>query len=194
VGNQWIEEPEVVHREAKKLFEVRFLVAHGFGVRLGLIEFKSLSAKASLSMISNFTEEVKEVVWMCEGSKSPSPYGFNFNFIKNSWEVLMHDVVATVHHFQETVCISKGCNTSFIALIPKVRDSTKQDQYRSISLVGSLYKIISKVLSCYIKCVLPEVIDDCQSAFLKDRVMLDSFLVANEGFEELKRKGKRDCV
>jgi len=36
-------------------------------------------------MIEVFSEEkVKEVVWQCEGSKSPDPDGFNFNFIKKS--------------------------------------------------------------------------------------------------------------
>jgi len=83
--------------------------------------------------------------------------------------VLKLDVVAVVHHFQETDCIPKGCNAYFITLVPKVRDPTSLDQYKPISLVGSLYKIISKVLSCRIKQVLPEVIDNCQSAFLKDR-------------------------
>ena len=65
-------------------------------------------------------------------------------------------------HFHETGSISKGCNASFIALVPKVRDSSKLDQYRPISLVGALYKIISKVLSCRIKNVFPSVIDESQ--------------------------------
>jgi len=56
-----------------------------FGIRLGSIHFKSLSSEVSLSLISDFIEEeVKEVVWLYEGSKSPVPNGFNFNFIKNS--------------------------------------------------------------------------------------------------------------
>ena len=66
---------------------------------------------------------------------------------------------------------------SFITFVPKVQDPISLDQYRSISLMGSLYKIITKVLSCRIKKVLPEVIDDCQTTFLKDRGMLDSWNV-----------------
>jgi len=138
-----------------------------------------------------FEEEVKSVVWLCEGSKSPSPDDFNFNFIKGSWEVLKHDIVVVVHLFQEMGCIPKGCNASFITLVPKVKDPTSINQYRPISLVGSLYKIITKVLSCRIKKMLPEVIDDCQSVFLKDGGMLDSVLIANEVIDELRRKGRK---
>jgi len=38
-----------------------------------------------VSIVSNITEEeMKEAVWMCEGSKSPGSDGFNFNFIKHN--------------------------------------------------------------------------------------------------------------
>jgi len=83
--------------------------------------------------------------------------------------------------------IIQGCNASFITLVPKVRDPSKLEQYRPISLVGAIYKVISKVLAGRIKKVLPSVIDDSQSAFLKDRGMLDSVLMANEVVEDLRR-------
>jgi len=74
--------------------------------------------------------------------------------------------------------------------VPKVRNLVHLDQYRPISLVSAIYKIISKVLAGRIKKVLPTVIDDCQSAFLKDRGILDSVFMANEVVEDL-RKGRR---
>ena len=41
--------------------------------------------------------------------------------------------------------------SSFIALVPKVKDPTLLDQFRPISLVEVIYKIITKVLSCHMK-------------------------------------------
>jgi len=83
--------------------------------------------------------------------------------------------------------LSKGCNVSFITLVPKVRYPSKLDQYKPISLVGSLYKIISKVLSCRTEKVLYAIINESQSTFLKNKGMLDSVLVANEVVEDLRR-------
>jgi len=77
-----------------------------------------------------------------------------------------------------------------MALVPRVRDLTKLDQYIPISLVGTLYKIISKTLFNKIKKVLPSVIDESLSAFLKDRGMFNSVLIANENIEDLRRRGK----
>jgi len=66
-----------------------------------------------------------------------------------------------------------GSNASFIALVSKVKDPIKIEQYRPISLVGSMYKIIVKILSNRLKLVLPSVIDSSQFAFLKGRRLLD---------------------
>ncbi|XP_068486340.1 uncharacterized protein [Phaseolus vulgaris] len=142
-------------------------------------------------MVIKFSEEeVKNAVWDCGGSKSPGPDGFNFNFIKSCWEVHKVDVMAAVQLFHTTGSLRKGCNASFIALIPKVRDPSTLDQFRPISLVGVIYKIITKVLSSRMKKIMPLIIDECQSAFIRERGLLDSVVMANEVLEEIKRKRK----
>ncbi|XP_068466460.1 uncharacterized protein [Phaseolus vulgaris] len=103
MGGVWCAEPEVVRREALKLYEARFSASQDFGVRLDNVEFKTLFVEVSLSMVSKFSEEeVKSAICLCEGSKSPGPDDFNSNFIKGRWEVLKHDIVVVVHLFQET--------------------------------------------------------------------------------------------
>ncbi len=191
VGDQWCEEPSTVRLEAKNLFEARFKATKDLGVRLDEVDFKTINVSENDSLLANFTEEeIRDAVWQCEGSKSPGPDGFNFNFLKHSWETIKDDIVGALSLFHETGSLPKGCNASFIALVPKVRDPIKLEQYRPISLVGALYKIISKVLAGRLKKVLPSVIDESQSAFLKGRGILDSVLMANEVIEELKRKGR----
>lgn len=43
VNEQWVKEPKVVRRETKKLFEERFNATKDFGVRLGDVEFETIS-------------------------------------------------------------------------------------------------------------------------------------------------------
>ena len=175
--------------EAKKLFDSRFKATKDFGVRLDEVEFKQLTQEDNLRLTKAFSEEeIRDAVWLCDGSKCPGPDGFNLNFIKESWEIIKDEVVEAMAFFHESGCIPKGCNASFVALVPKVRDPTYLEQYRPISLVGVMYKVISKVLAERIKKVLAAIIDECQSAFLKDRVILDSVLMANEVIEELRRR------
>ncbi|GJW66725.1 RNA-directed DNA polymerase, eukaryota [Tanacetum coccineum] len=83
---------------------------------------------------------------------------------------------------------AKGCNSSFIALIPKVLDPKFVNDYRPISLIGSLYKVVTKILAIRLSSVLDSLISEVQSAFLPNRQILDGPFVINEVLSWCKHK------
>jgi len=62
--------------------------------------------------------------------------------------------------------LPRGTNSSFISLIAKCENPQGFGDFRSISLVNCLYKILAKLLANRMSKVLGEVIDLTQSAFL----------------------------
>ncbi|GJX72610.1 RNA-directed DNA polymerase, eukaryota, reverse transcriptase zinc-binding domain protein [Tanacetum coccineum] len=67
---------------------------------------------------------------------------------------------AEVRWFSEHMEISKGCNTSFVTLIPNVVDPIGLGDFRPISLIGYYYKIIAKLLAERLKKVVPKLVED----------------------------------
>jgi exonuclease III len=134
------------------------------------IDFNSLSSEDNELLLAPFSEEeVKDVIFSCDGNKSPGPDGFNINFYKSCWPIVKHDVMAFMFEFYANAFLPKAMTASFLTLIPKKDHPQELFDYRPICLIGSLYKVVSKVLANCLKSVLGKLISKCQSAFLPHR-------------------------
>ena len=58
------------------------------------------------------------------------------------------------NYFSKSLIVNACTNSTYICLIPKKLSSLKLKDYRPISLVTSLYKILAKVLSLRLREVL----------------------------------------
>jgi len=132
-------------------------------------------------------------VWDCDSFKSPGPDGISFVFLKDFWDMLKNDVMRLLVEFHRNGKLAKGINSTFIALIPKVDIPQRLNDFRPISLVGSMYKILAKVLANRLRSVIGYVISDAQSTFIKGRQIFDGILVANEVVNDA-RKRKKDLL
>ncbi|KAM7513902.1 hypothetical protein LguiA_003485 [Lonicera macranthoides] len=90
--------------------------------------------------------------------------------------------------------LNKCVNGTYICLIPKRANSCKLKDFRPVSLVTSLYKILAKVFSLRLREVLEETISLCQGVFVKGRQILDLVFVTNEVVEEYRTKKKEGVV
>ncbi|GJZ05936.1 RNA-directed DNA polymerase, eukaryota, reverse transcriptase zinc-binding domain protein [Tanacetum coccineum] len=64
-------------------------------------------------------------------------------------------------------------------------------EFRPISLIGSIYKIIAKILANRLVTVLDTLVSETQSAFVKDRQILDGPFILNELIQWCKKKKKK---
>jgi hypothetical protein len=177
----------VVYTHFKDHFAAHYINRPG----VANLPFKSLSYAEGGCLVKHFTvEEVKLAVWDYDCFKSPGSAGVNFGFIKDLWEELQIDVMRFILDFHRNGKLTRGINHTFIALIRKVETPQRLNDFRPISLVGCLYKILAKVLANRLRMVMSSVITETQTAFVKDRQMLDGILIANEVVDEAKKAKK----
>jgi len=61
------------------------------------------------------------------------------------------DVLRFSDEFHANGHFPKGSNASFLALIPRVHDPQNLNEYKPISLIGCIYKIVAKILTRRLK-------------------------------------------
>ena len=156
INGSWVDDPTTVKEEICRFFKNRFAEPEQLRPVLNGTRFNGLGQQQNELLVTHFhEEEIRSAVWECGSEKSPGPDGLNFKFIKQFWEVLKPDISRFITEFHVNGVFLRGTNTSFIALIPKVKDPRHLNEYRPISLIGCVYKIVAKLLANRLKKVMP---------------------------------------
>ncbi|XP_062112883.1 uncharacterized protein LOC133824039 [Humulus lupulus] len=108
---------------------------------------------------------------------------------QENWDIVKSNLMTVLHGFFKDGVIHGRANETYICLIPKKINNCCVRDYRPISLIPSLYKIILKVLAYRLRGVLSDTLAETQGTFVEGRQILDTVLVANEAVEEYRSKG-----
>ena len=79
-------------------------------------------------------------------------------------------------------------------MIPKKRGAKDLKDFRPISLIGSIYKLIAKVLANRLKKVMNDLVNPAQNAFVEGRQILDASLIANEVIDSMQKRKERGIL
>lgn len=100
-------------------------------------------------------------------------------------------MIRFVKYFESSGWFVRGCSSSFGTLILKIKDPFTLNDYRPISLIECLYKIIIKALANRVKRVICSIVDDIQTGFLENWNILDGPLIVNEILSWAKKDKKK---
>ncbi|RVX01086.1 Transposon TX1 uncharacterized 149 kDa protein [Vitis vinifera] len=120
-----------------------------------------------------------------EWGQSPGSGRIHVAFWQSCWETVKEDVLDMFKEFHEQNSFIKSLNHTFLVLLPKKGGAEDLGDYRPISLLGGLYKLLAKVLANRLKKVIGKVVSSDQNAFIKGRQILDASLIANEVMQKM---------
>jgi hypothetical protein len=105
--------------------------------------------------------------------------------------IIAQDILDIMLSFFKTRRLPKRINTTYITLLSKTTDPTEFKEFRPISMIYGIYKIIAKILASRLKIVMQGILSINQSVFITDRNIIDGFMIANELVSGLKKNKKQ---
>ncbi|RVW54301.1 Transposon TX1 uncharacterized 149 kDa protein [Vitis vinifera] len=184
INGAWCIEENEIREGIGNAFKVLLSSSGDWRPSISGLQLGTLDQLDANTLESPFTEEeVFNALLSCNGDKAPGPDGLSMAFWQFAWDFVKADVLCFFKEFYENGKFVKSLNATFLVLIPKKVGAEDLGDFRPISLVGSLYKWLAKVLANRLKKVVGKVISKAQGAFVEGRQILDAVLIANEAID-----------
>ncbi|XP_042942930.1 uncharacterized protein LOC122277118 [Carya illinoinensis] len=191
-GGRLLESPVEIHEEATRYFE-RFLSEEE---NLELPDLSTLISSVVGKNEERFLrkppsdQEIYEALLSIPKDSSPGPDGFSSQFYLTCWEIVRMELSNAVMEFFQGMELPRFYTTSFIVLIPKVKDATSFDKFRPISLCNVIYKVFAKLIVNRLAMVLDRMISPEQGAFVKGRSIFQNISLSQEMLKLLHRNAR----
>ena len=136
-------------------------------------------------------EEVVSALRELNREKAPGRDGYTTSFWQFSWDIVKDEVMAVFRDFFAIGKFVKSPNSTFLVMVPNKEGADDFKDFRPISLVGSLYKLIAKVLANRLKKVMRSVVNKAQNIFVEGKQILDASLIANKVIDSMVRRKEK---
>lgn len=117
--------------------------------------------------------------------------GLTTEVLKACWEWVGGTCWEVIKAFQRDGILMPGALRGVIRLIPKGGDGEFLKNWRPITMLTLIYKIISKLVALRIQLVMTKLVDKEQTCVIKGRHILDNILMLKIGKEFVKFKKSR---
>ncbi|CAN0875633.1 Transposon TX1 uncharacterized 149 kDa protein [Linum grandiflorum] len=118
--------------------------------------------------------------------KAPRPDGFNSGFYQKFWPLVGAQISSACRTWLERGELPDQIQEMTIVLLPKGNQPTTMKDWRPISLCNVLYRLVAKVLANRLRKIMPRVVSEEQSAFVKGRSIVDNIVIAFETLHNMK--------
>ena len=136
-------------------------------------------------------EEMTNYLKKCKNNVAPGASGFTNEFYKFFWNDIKYFVINSIDHAFTNTKLSITQRLGIISIIPKGdKDKRYLTNWRPLTLLNTLYKLVSGCIAERIKPVLPTIIHPDQKGFVAGRYIGEAVRTTYDILEYAKNKKK----
>jgi mannosylglycoprotein endo-beta-mannosidase len=128
-------------------------------------------------------KEIQEAISAMPKDKAPGADGIPTEFFREFSSEIAPTLLLAFKAMLTIGETSEQINMGIITLIPKSGDHSRIGNWRPITLLGSLYKILAKTLARRLQAHLPTIVRPSQTGFVEGRSILDNTFLAQEALD-----------
>lgn len=147
----------------------------------------SLQQKEALA--KPFTnEEITEAFFSLPKNKASRPDGYSSEFFKGCWSIFGTEATVAVAEFFYSGEMLQQWKGTTLVLIQKLPNASSTSDFRHISCLNTVYKVMAKLIAGRLQRLLSLFIYPSQSALLPGRLLGENVLLATEIIHGYNRK------
>ncbi len=140
-----------------------------------------VSNETNKELIQELTlKEIQDAISAMPKEKAPRCDDIPTEFIQEFTNEVSPTLLEAFSEMLRSGETSELINKGLITLIPKSGDHARIGNWRPITLLGNLYKILAKTLAKWLHTFLPSIIRPNQTGFVEGRSILDNTFLAQE--------------
>jgi hypothetical protein len=138
--------------------------------------------------------ELDESLTNCNPRSAVGGDGFSNTLIKKCWRFLRIPLFNYANHCFRTGILTPGFRSACIKLIPKKGDQTKLKNWRPISLLSNMYKILSRTINARLKKIVNRICSRAQKGYNSERYVQEVLINVVETIAHCKSNNLRGAV
>lgn len=135
-------------------------------------------------------EEVECAMRQLAKNKASGPDGLTNEFLHAYWHIVKEDIMLIMHGFHQGILDLTQINKANVIMVPKKEQSEEVGDFRPISVINLVPKLISKILSNRLRTKMPELVSAKQTAFIQGRQISENFVATREVFQHIAQAGQ----